>query len=82
MSALHDRLQEIARAVFGDDELELTDSTTPQDVPGWDSLGHVNFIYAVEEEFGVQFSEDEFAGFADVGELEAILERKLGVAAD
>ena len=63
------RLQDIAREVFGDDSLVLTDSTNPVDVPGWDSFGHVNFILSVESEFGVEFSDDEFVRFVDIGGL-------------
>jgi acyl carrier protein len=82
MSSIHTRLEEIARAVFDDDELALEPSTTAHDVPAWDSLGHINFMYTVEQEFEVKFTDDEFASFADVGALETILERKLGVARD
>jgi acyl carrier protein len=76
MSSVHDRLQDIARAVFDDDALVLEDATTADDVPGWDSLGHVNFMYTVEQEFGVQFTDEEFASFENVGALQATLERK------
>jgi acyl carrier protein len=31
------------------------------DVPEWDSLSHVEIIYAVEESTGVTFTEDEMA---------------------
>lgn len=63
--------------VFDDDGLLLEPSTTASDVPGWDSLGHINFMYSVEEEFEVKFSDDEFASFETVGALETTLERKL-----
>jgi acyl carrier protein len=72
------RLQEIARDVFGDDSLVLTDSTKVGKVSGWDSLGHVNFMLGVEYEFDVEFSEDEFAGFGDISGLKRMLAEKLG----
>ena len=62
---------------FNDDSLVLTDSTNPAEVPGWDSLGHVNLVLSVETEFGVEFSEDEFVRFADIGGLKRILVEKL-----
>jgi acyl carrier protein len=80
LTALDDQLQEIARDVFADDGLTLSDATEAGDVPGWDSLAHVNFVYAIEEAFDVQFSEDEFTGFENVGELKALLRRKLAAA--
>jgi acyl carrier protein len=57
------RLQEIAREVFRDDSLVLTDSMKPLEVSVWDSLGHANFMLSVENGFGVEFSEDEFVHF-------------------
>lgn len=77
MNEIDARLQDIAREVFGDDSLVLTDSTTPVEVPGWDSFGHVNFILSVANEFGVEFSDDEFVHFADIGELKQLLATKL-----
>lgn len=77
MNDIDERLQDIAREVFGDDSLVLTDSTNPVEVPGWDSFGHVNFILTVESEFGVEFSEDELVRFAEIGELKRMLASKL-----
>jgi acyl carrier protein len=78
MNSLDLRIQEIARGVFDDDGLILHDSDVPGAVPGWDSLGHISFIYSIEQEFEVEFTEDEVAGFGDVGGLKAIIEEKLG----
>jgi acyl carrier protein len=77
LTALDEQLQQIARDVFADDSLVLSDAMQATDVPAWDSLAHVNFIYSIEEAFDVRFSEEEFTGFANVGELKAILRRKL-----
>jgi acyl carrier protein len=73
MNEIHDRLQQIAREIFDDDSLVLTDSTVAGDVPNWDSLAHVNFMYSVENEFDIRFSEDEFVGFEDIGGLKQVL---------
>jgi acyl carrier protein len=80
LNTLDDRVQEVARQVFGDDDLLLTDATAAADVPEWDSLAHVNFIYGLEEAFGVEFSEDELIGFENVGELKGMLRQKIGSA--
>jgi acyl carrier protein len=77
LNQIDERLQGIAREVFNDDSLVLTDSTKPAEVLGWDSLGHVNFVLSVENEFGVEFSEDEFVRFKDVGGLKRMLGEKL-----
>ena len=80
MNQIDGRLQEIAREVFRNDSLTLTDSARPGDVAGWDSLAHMNFMLGVEEEFGVEFSDEEFADFVDIGELKRILSEKVVAA--
>jgi acyl carrier protein len=80
LTDVHQRLEEIAQKIFDDDSLVLTDSTRPADVPGWDSLAHVNFMFSVEREFDLQLSEDEFVGFEDIGGLKRILSEKRAAA--
>ncbi len=41
-------------------------------VPKWDSLKHVEVIFMLEDEFGVQFTEDEFPALKCV---ESIVEK-------
>lgn len=31
----------------------------PDDVPNWDSIGHMNLVASLEQEFQVQFEVDE-----------------------
>jgi acyl carrier protein len=78
---LDDRLQAIFREVFGDDDLVVSDEATAGDFELWDSLTHVTLVYSIEAEFGIDFSESEYAGFANVGELKALVESKVGLAA-
>lgn len=71
-----DQLTEIFRDVFDDEDLELTDATTAEDVDGWDSVAHITLMFAIEQRLGVQFSDDELGGFSNVGELRVAVERK------
>lgn len=73
---VHDQLVTIFRDVFDDDDLELSDATTADDVEGWDSVAHITLMFAIEQRMGVQFSDDELGGFKDVGELREAVERK------
>ncbi|HET9847205.1 MAG TPA: acyl carrier protein [Candidatus Dormibacteraeota bacterium] len=74
---LHDRVQDIVRTLFGDEEIVLDGSTVPADVPGWDSLAQVNVIFAVEEAFGIELGGDELSRFTTIGELESRIAAKL-----
>jgi acyl carrier protein len=69
VTSVHERLEALFRQVFGDDEIVLTDATTAEDVPGWDSVAHINLMFGIEQAFGVQFLGNELAEFQNVGEL-------------
>lgn len=70
---LHQRLEQVFRTVFNDDALRLTDETTAADVPGWDSIEHINLMFSLEEEFGMQFVGNELAEVENIGALKRLL---------
>lgn len=74
-----ERLAQVFREIFSDDDLVVTDATTADEVPGWDSLAHINLIYAVESEFDVSIPDELLSSFANVGELRACIEELCGV---
>jgi len=46
-------------SVFSCDVSEIGENASPDTIEQWESLKHMNLIVALEEEFGVTFSEDE-----------------------
>jgi len=62
-----ERLADVFREVFDDDDLTITRETTARDVDEWDSLMHVTLITRVESEFGVRFSSSEVAALQSAG---------------
>lgn len=74
--SVHDRLQELFQTVFNDDELALRDEMTAADVPGWDSVAHINLMFGIEETFNIRFAGNELAEFKNIGELKQYLERR------
>ena len=73
---LHQRLEDVFRSVFNNDDLVLHDEMTSADVPGWDSFEHINLMFALEEEFGVQFVGNELAELENIGALKGVLEER------
>lgn len=73
---VHERLEQLFQTVFNDDELTLRDDMTAADVPGWDSVAHINLMFSIEEVFGVQFAGNQLAEFKNVGELKQFLATK------
>ena len=80
MEPIRAELQDVFRQVFGDDEIALSDTTTADDVDGWDSMMHINLIIGMEKRFGVKFAAAEIAGMKaegqNVGKLIRLLEQK------
>jgi len=76
LSNIQVRLQRIFQEVFNDDALLLSDGMTSADISGWDSLGHINLMFAIESAFGIQFTGTELADLKNVGELRALIHRK------
>jgi acyl carrier protein len=54
-NATEQRLRQIMAETFEIEDHRLPDEITPEAVAGWDSLGHLRLIAAVEEAFGVRF---------------------------
>ena len=59
------------------DDFDLTDETIAPQVPGWDSLNHVNIILAVEHHFKVKFKSYEVLRLKNVGDLQKLVDSKL-----
>jgi acyl carrier protein len=73
---LHQRLERVFREVFNDETLVLTDATTAADVPGWDSLEHINLMFSLEEAFAMHFVGNELAELENIGALKRMLEQR------
>jgi acyl carrier protein len=59
-------------------EFNIVDETTADQVPEWDSFNHINIIIAVEKEFGIKFKSTEILKINNVGELQQLIDSKLG----
>ncbi len=59
------------------DDFDLQDETIAPQVPGWDSLNHINIILAVEENFKVKFKSVELLRLKQVGDLQKLVDSKL-----
>ena len=68
-----ERLTDIFRDVFDDEEIVLTPETTAADIEDWDSLEHINLIAAVEKTFKMRFTAKEVSGMKCVGEMAEIV---------
>jgi acyl carrier protein len=71
------KIRDVLAEVVDDDSLRLTESTTPDDVPDWDSINHVKLLIGLESDLGFRFETEEVSGLHNVGELVDLLQKKL-----
>ena len=71
-----EKLQEIIRDVFDDEDIVVTADTVAADVDGWDSLMHITLIGTVEDEFDIKFAMKDVVAMKNVGQMaDLILEQ-------
>jgi acyl carrier protein len=70
-------LTRILRDLLLDDSIVLTTETRRENIPNWDSFNYINFIVAVEIEFGVKFKVADIESFANVGAIVTELKNML-----
>lgn len=72
-----EKIQDIFRDVFDDEELIVTDSTSSDDIEEWDSLSHIQLVVAIEKAFGLKLTSKEILSWEDVGEMADAIRAKL-----
>lgn len=75
---LSKRLEEIVREVFKLDNKVINETWSSDDISGWDSLGHLNLLLAIEKEFNIKFEIEEMFQIQSLGDIDEILGKKIG----
>ena len=70
-------IENIFRDVLDDNDINLSEETTANDVDGWDSLTHIQIIVAIERFFKIKFSSKEILSWKNVGEMAVAIQSKL-----
>lgn len=70
-------LTNVFREVFNNPNIQIQDTTTSNDIVGWDSFSHMNLLSAIEIHFGIEFTHREVVSFKNVGDLRRIITNKV-----
>jgi len=76
------RVQRILADLLSLPQEEISVDSSPETVETWDSLQHLNFVLAVEQEFGVHFRPEEIEQLTSVKIMVEMLDTKLPTPAD
>ena len=70
------RIKNVISAVFEISIEEIGDESSPDTIESWDSLKHINMIVALEEEFNVEFTDDNITEMINMKLILAVLLEK------
>ncbi len=71
--ALIQRIHRVVAQVFGVPLESVRDESSPDTIPAWDSLTHINLILALEAEFGVSLTPEDTMEMISVRLIRLIL---------
>ena len=71
-----DRVRGIFSDVFQIPLEQVQAESSPDTIPNWDSLQHLNLVLALEQEFQVQFTPEEIEQLLSVELVAALLDEK------
>jgi len=76
-SEILNRVNEIFKDTFDNEDLVITEATVASDIAEWDSLNHINIMGHVQREFKIRFTLQEIANFKSIGDIVLAIQGKL-----
>jgi acyl carrier protein len=73
---LNKRLEDAIRRAFPIDAETLDENWTSDDIPDWDSVGHLDLMMEIEKEFNIKIEIEEMFEVEKLGDIAEILARK------
>ena len=72
------RIRKVMAAVFELPIDEINDDFSPDNYASWDSLKHMNLVVALEEEFDIEFVDEEIIEMMNLSQIKIFVIEKLG----
>jgi len=72
-----DKLKQVILNELNLSDFDLKEDTTANDVPGWDSLTHMNIILSIEKNYNIKFKGLEVLRVKNIGDLQKLINSKL-----
>jgi acyl carrier protein len=74
--SVRERVHTVVSSILGIPRDRIVDDTSPDTVPTWDSMQHLQLVLALEQEFGQQFLVEEIEAMQRVGVIDGLLEER------
>jgi acyl carrier protein len=76
---MDDRIKGVLGAVFRLEPTAIGEDFSSESLAAWDSLKHIQVVVALEQEFGVEFEDEEIPLLLSLRGIQNALRAKLGV---
>lgn len=73
---VEERIKNVMSAVFEIPVDQIRDDSSPDTIGSWDSLKHMNLVVALEEEFEIEFTDDEIMESMNFSLIQLIIDGK------
>ncbi|WP_218648136.1 acyl carrier protein [Winogradskyella forsetii] len=77
MPEIEDKIKEIMALVFDVPKKDITEDTSPDDLDNWDSIGSINLVTALEDEFDIEFEEEDIIEMLNFQLIKIKIEEKI-----
>ncbi|MFQ5671491.1 MAG: acyl carrier protein [Nitrospinales bacterium] len=74
---MDDKLRTILAQAIDVDAEELTDESSPDTMPEWDSFAHLNMVASIEQEYGISLTLEEVIEMQSLPKIKEVIARKL-----
>jgi acyl carrier protein len=76
---MSNKVEAVFSDVLGVPQETISEATSPENTPEWDSAQAINLVLALEDAFGIRFSTKEIVAMRDIALVKKVLRAK-GVA--
>jgi len=76
---IEERIKNVMSAVFEIAVDKFDENSSPDNIESWGSLNHMKLVVALEEEFNVQFTDDDITELINMKLIIAVLLEKLPI---
>lgn len=74
---MKNKLRQILATAIDVEPDALTDTSSPDNTPEWDSFAHLNMVAAIEQEFGISLTLDEVISMQTLPKIAEVISKKM-----
>ena len=76
---MENRIKKVMSNVFNIDIDSINNDSSPDNIENWDSLKHMNLIVALEEDFDIEFDDNDIENLLNFQLISLTIKERIGV---